>query len=183
MASTQEAMMRTLVVYESMYGNTHKIADAIAEGLRPQSQVRCLPVGHAVADDVAWADLVIVGGPTHAREMSTPTSRASAVEGAAKPDGWSEIQLEPDAQGIGVREWLDAVDGGGKPAAAFDTRAHAPAFLVGRASKGIAAGLRSHGFTLVVEPQSFTIDTHQRLRSGETERATGWGADVAARAR
>ena len=175
--------MRTLVVYESMYGNTHRIADAIADGLRPHGQVRCLPVGHTVPDDVAWADLVIVGGPTHAREMSTPASRASAVEGAAKPDGWSEIELDPDARGIGVREWLAAVDGGGKPAAAFDTRANAPAFLVGRASRGIATGLRSHGFTLVAEPQSFTIDTHQRLRPGETERAAGWGADVAARAR
>ena len=28
--------MRALVVYESMYGNTHLVAEAIARGLRPR---------------------------------------------------------------------------------------------------------------------------------------------------
>ena len=81
--------MHTLLIYESMYGNTHAIAAAIAEGFRPNGDVRVVPVSEATDDLVTWADLVIVGGPTHARGMTTPGSRTSAVEAAAKPDGWS----------------------------------------------------------------------------------------------
>jgi hypothetical protein len=174
--------MRALVVYESMYGNTHAIADAIAEGIRATGEVRVVPVADAAPQMVVWADLVIVGGPTHAHGMSTSGSRKSAVESAAKPDGWSEVSLDPAAEGLGIREWFESVgDAAGKPAAAFDTRAKAPAILTGRASSGIAKGLRSHGFRLLVDPESFLVDTHQRLIGGEMERATAWGANLAAR--
>nr|WP_144298544.1 flavodoxin domain-containing protein [Streptomyces sp. TLI_235] len=45
--------MQALIVYESMYGNTRRIAEAIAEGVHaaaPDSQVSCLPVAEATAD-------------------------------------------------------------------------------------------------------------------------------------
>jgi hypothetical protein len=65
-------------------------------------------------------------------------------------------------------------------AAAFDTRVHAPALVTGQASKGIAKGLRDHGYKLVADPESFIVDTHQRLHAGELERARGWGERLAA---
>ena len=65
-------------------------------------------------------------------------------------------------------------------AAAFDTRIDAPAALTGRASKGIAKRLRRCGFSLVVEPESFLVDKHNRLVDGEEERARAWGAALAA---
>jgi hypothetical protein len=174
--------MRALVVYESMYGNTHVIADAIAEGIRPTGDVRVVPVADVAPEIVVWADLVIVGGPTHAHGMSTSGSRQSAVDSAAKPDGWSQVSLDPTAGGLGIREWIDSLgDAAGKPAAAFDTRAKGPAILTGRASSGIGKGLRGHGFRLLVDPESFLVDTHQRLIGGEKERATAWGASLAAR--
>ena len=64
--------MHTLVVYESMFGNTHKIADGIAAGLRPTGEVRVVPVHEATDELVAWADLVVVGGPTHIHGMTRP---------------------------------------------------------------------------------------------------------------
>ena len=42
-------VMRAVVVYESMYGNTHLIADAIATGLRPRFEARVVPVSGAGA--------------------------------------------------------------------------------------------------------------------------------------
>jgi Flavodoxin len=177
--STGINAMHTLVIYESMYGNTHAVAAAISEGIQ-DLEARVVPVGEATDDLVAWADLVIVGGPTHARGMSTPGSRSSAVAGAAKPDGWSQVTVDPAATGPGVREWLQGLGAGnGKPAAAFDTRVPAPALITGRASSAIAKGLRDHGFRLVADPESFIVDTHQRLRAGETERAMKWGKALA----
>lgn len=173
--------MHALLIYESMYGNTHAIATAIAGSLSRYSEVRVVPVNEATDDLVAWADLVVAGAPTHAHGMPTARSRSSAVDGAAKPDGWSHVTLDPSAQGPGIREWLEglaAVDG--KRAAAFDTRAPGPALLTGRASTGIAKQLREHGFKLVADPESFIIDTHQQLRVGEVERAATWASRLAA---
>jgi len=171
--------MNTLIVYESMYGNTHAIATAIAEGIRPSGDARVVPVGEATAELVAWADLVIAGGPTHARGMSSAGSRENAVADAAKPDEWNQVSLDPAATGPGIHEWLDGLPATtGKRAAAFDTRAHGPALLTGRASNGIARGLRAHGFRLVTEPESFVVDWHQRLLAGEEARATTWAASL-----
>jgi hypothetical protein len=172
--------MRTLVVYESMYGNTHAIATAITEAMQGRGEGRIMPVSAATEELVAWADLVIVGGPTHARGLPTPASRASAVDSAAKPDGWSRVSLDPAARGPGIQEWLDGLGAvAGKRAAAFDTRAPGPALLTGRASNGIARGLLDHGFRLVADPESFIIDTHQRLKAGEAERAATWASNLA----
>jgi hypothetical protein len=168
--------MRTLVLFESMYGHTRRIAEAIGDGVGPAGEARVMPIGEVTDDLVAWADLVVLGGPTHARGMSSEASRANAVETAATPDGWSEMTLDAGASGPGIREWLEGVAGDGKPAAAFDTRIKAPAFLTGRASGEIAKGLRGHGFAVVVDPESFLVDSHSRLVEGEIERARRWGS-------
>ena len=67
--------MRALVVYESMYGNTHVVASNIADGLRATHEVTLVPVAEATEDLVAEADLLVVGGPTHMHGLSSPASR------------------------------------------------------------------------------------------------------------
>lgn len=172
--------MNTLVTYESLYGRTHAVAEAIADGLRSHGDVRVVPVGEAGIESIAWADLVIVGGPTHIHGMSRSKSRENGRARAGQPA--STLTLDPAAEGDGVREWLDAlakVDR--KPAAAFDTRVTGPALFTGRASGGIASGLRQHGFRLVADPESFLVDSQTDLVDGELDRATAWGSQLAAR--
>jgi flavodoxin len=53
--------VRAVAVYESMYGNTHLIADAIGAGLRPIFDVSVVPVSKAGPEVLADADLVVVG--------------------------------------------------------------------------------------------------------------------------
>ena len=57
--------MRALVVYESMYGNTHVVASNIADGLRATYEVTLVPVAEATAELVAGAGLLVAGAPTH----------------------------------------------------------------------------------------------------------------------
>src|SRR6186997_3449161 len=78
----REAVMKAVVVYESMYGNTHQIASAIGEGLRSVAEVVVVPVGEADAELVKSADVVVVGGPTHAHGMSHAGTRKGAVDAA-----------------------------------------------------------------------------------------------------
>ena len=67
--------MRALVVYESMYGNTHLVAEAIDSGLRSAGPVQVASVADARYEDVRRYDFVVVGGPTHAHGMSRPETR------------------------------------------------------------------------------------------------------------
>lgn len=169
--------MRTLIVYESMYGNTHTVAEAIARGIAPTGAVATIPVSQASQEDVSAYDLLIVGGPTHVHGMSRDSTRRGAVEAAEKPE--STLTLEPDAAGAGIREWFDGLPRGEKAAAAFDTRIDKPALVTGRASKGISKKLRQLGFTLVADPESFLVDTHTQVIENEESRAQRWGEMLA----
>ncbi len=170
--------MKALVVYESMYGNTHQVAEAIAEGLRTGGRAEVVPVDEADAAHLDGIDLVVVGGPTHVHSMSRESTRKAAVAAAQEPD--STLDLDPDAEGTGLREWLSTVDGLPSSSAAFDTRIDAPAAVTGRASKAIARKLRHLGCMLVVPPQSFLVTKETRLEPDELEHARSWGAEVAA---
>ena len=87
--------MRAFVVYESLYGNTHAVAEAIAVGLREHGEVDLVAVADAASLNLADADLLVVGGPTHVHGMSSEHSRKSAHEDATrKADG----QPEPDVE-------------------------------------------------------------------------------------
>jgi hypothetical protein len=169
--------MQAVVVYESMYGNTHLIADAIGAGLGTAFDVTVVPVSQASQAVLAGADLVVVGGPTHLHGMSRASSRKAAVQ-ADKPV--SPLTVEPDAAGPGLREWFESLDRFPVKAAAFDTRMHGPAALTGRASKGVDHLLRAHGFDVVAEPESFIVTKQDRLEPQETTRAREWGAKLAA---
>jgi hypothetical protein len=173
--------MKALVVYESMYGNTHTIADQIAVGLRGGCDVLVVPVGEATPERVAAADLLVVGGPTHVHGMTTATSRHSAATAAAKPG--AAVVLDPDATTIGLRDWFDALaPGDGRSAAAFDTRMSGPALLTGRASAGITRRLRHHDYRIVAAPASFIVSKDNRLTVEAAADARSWGELLAASA-
>ena len=178
-------MMRAVIVYESLFGNTHQIAEAIGDGLRqaqPNAQVTCVRVGDAGADVAAGADLLVVGGPTHMLRMSSEHSRHIGLEAEQKAAAEKRAThpIEPGADGPGVRDWSVGLQqaAAGRRAAAFDTRLAFP--LSGGAAKGIARRLREHGYKLAAKPEGFIVEGAQGpLRSGERERAQAWGARLA----
>jgi hypothetical protein len=171
--------MRAVVIYESMYGNTHVIADAIGRGLAPGNEVTVVPVAEATRDLLEGADLVVAGGPTHVHGMSGPRSRQAAAEAAHK-DG-SGLTLEPHAQEPGLRELLGTLGHIHGGSAAFDTRVDGPAMFTGHASKAIAKLLDRHGLTEIAPAQSFLVSKQTRLLPGEEDRAEQWGRELAAK--
>jgi Flavodoxin len=167
--------MSALVVYESIYGNTRAVAEAIAEGLAPLSEVELRPVREA--GDVGEAELLVVGGPTHMHGLTSSFSRRAAVK-AGEEDG---AAVEPGAaEERGLRQWLADLSGERGPAAAFDTRIDRSPTLTGSAARGIARRLRAGGYRLVADPESFFVeDSEGPLAEGELERARAWGARLA----
>jgi hypothetical protein len=162
--------MRAVVVYESMFGNTQQIAQAIGKGLATRLEVKVVEVGDA-ALAAAEADLLVVGGPTHAFGMSRPATRQSAVQ----QGGGHGYEV---SGGGGIREWL-AAQSKVEPqrlATAFDTRLGKPRWLTGSAARGAAGHLRRLGYRLIAPPESFYVTgTPGPLRDGELDRARQWG--------
>jgi len=174
--------MRAVIIYESMFGNTHAIADAIGkgigQGLEPVDNVVVVPVVDAGREQLGDADLLVVGGPTHFHGMSRTRTRKWAATTAQKPK--NDLVLDRDAQGPGVSDWLTSLGHGHTKVAAFDTRFKGPAVLRGRASKLISRKLRRHGFEEVATPESFFVTLQNQLEPGEEARAQEWGNRLAA---
>jgi hypothetical protein len=176
--------MKVAVVYESMFGNTHEIAEAIGDGVRearPDAEVERVPVSEAGPDRIGSVDLLVVGGPTHIRGMTSGMSRRMGISGEQKAEasGQPAHELEPEAEGPGVRDWFASLPMASvaSRAAAFDTRLPNP--MSGGAAHGIARRLRRHGYELVAEPEGFVVeDSYGPLRAGEAERAKQWGASL-----
>jgi Flavodoxin len=172
--------MRAIVVYESMYGNTHVVASNIADGLRATHEVTLVPVAEATGELVATADLLVVGGPTHLHGLSSASSRQKARQAAAKPD--SGLSLDPEADGPALRDWLGGLADRRVLAAAFDTRLNGVPLFTGQASHGIGKLLKRHGYHLVLAPESFLIGRQNTLLDGESSRARRWGEALGAAA-
>lgn len=166
--------MKALVVFESMYGNTAAVAEAIAASLGAHGlEVRAGPVTEIGTGEARDANLLVVGGPTHVHSMSRAGTRKTAAED--EKNTYAHPTVTP-----GLREWIDDLPAGaGRLAAAFDTRIDKSVLLTGSAAKGIARRLTRHGFGLVVEPESFFVSTDNRLLEGEIDHAKRWGYEVA----
>jgi hypothetical protein len=166
-------MTRAWVVYESMFGNTRQVAEAITEGLRAgKVDVALYEVGHAPTS-AAGVDLLVVGAPTHALGLSRPSTREDAAHKSGRA---------VESSTTGLREWMDAVDLGGTPprVVAFDTRVDHPRFP-GSAAKKAAKHLRRRGAPEALRPESFWVHgTEGPLADGEEERAQELGSRIAA---
>ena len=167
--------MNALIVYESMYGNTQAVAEAVADGLGRDwtTAVRSVHETGAVPDDV---DLLVVGGPTHMHGLSTSLSRSMAAAAAKEDAG----KLAPGAtEGPGLRAWLrDLPRRSATRAAAFDTRGDARAAVTGSAARGIARRLRHHGYEVVGTESFLVADSEGPLEEGELDRARAWAASL-----
>lgn len=159
--------MKALIVFESMFGNTQQVAQAIRDGLAGHCEVTMTEVGAAgpLPDDI---DLLVVGGPTHAFGMSRATTRQDAARQADGP---------LVSAGVGIREWIAGLpQRGGPVAVAFDTRMGKPSWLVGSAARSAAAQLKQHGLRAAARPESFHVQAVTGpLAAGELARARNWG--------
>jgi hypothetical protein len=162
----KEIGMKSVVVYESMFGNTQLLANAVASVLREGGTADVIEVGMVNASDLADVDLLVVGGPTHAWGLSWAPTRRSATRIADQP---------VVSSGRSLRAWLKQLRPGCGEAAAFDTRMNEPRFSAGSAACGIGRRLRRRGYHLVVAPASFRVATVTGpLADGELDRAKAW---------
>jgi flavodoxin len=158
--------MKSLVVYDSQYGNTKRIAQAIADKLAESGPAHAIHVDEVQTGDMMGINLLVVGSPTQQFSATAPVK------------GW--LNNLPAASLKGVR------------AAAFDTRftqekideIKVLAFFVrifGYGAKPIVTRLEKKGAELIAEPEGFYVaDTEGPLLTDELARAVAWAAELVA---
>lgn len=170
-------MPKAMVVYESMFGDAMRVAEAVATGLRAEGvDVTCVEVGTAptkLPDELA---LLVVGGPTHGTTLPNEESRKDAAKRSKRA---------LVSQGIGLREWLAQLTPPRRhiAAATFDTRMTRPKLVTrfDRAAKVSAKSLKKLGFAVAAEPERFFVqDVEGPLEKGEKAHARTWGTHLAA---
>ena len=161
--------MKAIVVYESLWGNTARIARAVAEGIGPEA--RALSTAEATAATIADAALIVAGAPVLGFKLPSEKMRESV---RANP---GNAPSPPDLSHPAMRTWLDALSVGQGRSAAFDTRVRGP---FGSAAPAIAGALEKAGYASVAKPTGFIVaGKFGPLRDGELERARDWGAKLA----
>jgi flavodoxin I len=151
--------MKVLVLYDSVFGNTEKVAQAIGNALGSAPDVETRRVRDVQPGQLAGLQLLVVGSPTRGlRPTPAVTDFIKSIP-------------SPALQGVRV--------------AAFDTRLSAEeadsALLrqmmnwFGYAAEKIAGRLQKKGGTLVVPPEGFIVKGAEGpMQDGELERAAAW---------
>ncbi len=144
--------MKALIVYDSVYGNTEKIAKAIGGAIT--GEVKVLRVNEANPSKLKTIDLLIVSSPT---QGGRPTP--------AIKDFLDNVS-EPAIKGINV--------------AAFDTRFSTILVRIfGYAAGRIADSLKRSGGTLIASPEGFFVKGKEGpLKEVEIERAASWAKAI-----
>jgi flavodoxin I len=146
--------MKALIVYDSRFGNTEKIARAIGEAI--PGEVEILRPGEANPTELGSIDLLIVGSPTWG---GRPTNAMREFLGKIPANALKNISV-----------------------ASFDTRDKSILTRpLGYAAGRIANSLINKGGTLIVPPEGFVVKGLQGpLGDGELERAAGWAKGILA---
>jgi flavodoxin len=155
--------VKTLIIYDSVYGNTEKIAQAIGNALGSQQEVELHRVSDVKPEQLTGLNVLIVGSPTQAFK---PTKATSQLLGEISMNGLKGVKV-----------------------AAFDTRistsdieSSVGRFFVkagGYAAKPIADRLKKCGGNLIMPPEGFCVKgTEGPLKEGELERAADWAKQV-----
>jgi flavodoxin len=159
--------MKTLVIFDSQFGNTERLAHVIAQRLGADAPLWAADGAAKAALELCDWNLLVVGAPTQNHTVS-PTMRALL-------------------QGLPHEALKDA------RVAVFDTRYRMARFLTGSAADWIATRLARAGAALIVAPESFFVERdapppgeqrrhdHERLEAGEEERAQAWASTLEAR--
>lgn len=161
--------MKALVVYESYWGNTAAVAEAIAEGFGPGAQA--VTTDQASDAAVTEADLIVAGAPVIAFGLVSDKMRNSLVADSEKAPS------PPDLSHPSMRSWLEHLPAGHGRSAAFETRIWwSPRGATGTIGRGLAGA----GYRPVAKGRGFIVTgTYGPLRDGELERAREWGAELA----
>jgi flavodoxin len=152
-------LMKALVVFDSVFGNTEQIARSIAQGLNSTCEVQCLNAGEVSIAQLNAADIVVMGSPT--RSFNATPATISLLEsipiGALQDKKVATFDTRISMTGVKGLLFKKMIDKGGY------------------AAPLIASQLESRGGILALTAEGFFVKAETGpLVKGEEERAARW---------
>ena len=146
--------MNTLVIYDSVYGNTAQIANAIAGIFGQYGPTKVVAASSTPVPDLTGIDLLALGGPTQGHGVSPA--------------------IKELLDNVPVEKLLNI------GTIAFDTRMDFVRWLSGSAASTIGKRLEQYQVNLLMPPESFLVEGREGpLKKGELERAAEWAHLIA----
>jgi len=160
--------MKVLIVYDSVFGNTEQIAQAIGKALGFHEEVALLKVSDARSDQLVGLKLLIVGSPT---QRFRPTPAMSTLLKRIPKNGLKGTKVAAFDTRLTTREINET------PILAFFVS------IYGYAAKPIADKLKKRGGEQIVPPEGFFVEGMKGpLIQGELDRAAYWVKQIIAEA-
>ncbi len=155
--------MKATIVYDSVFGNTEKIAQAIGDALGSQEEVEVLRVGQVSPEQWAGITVLVVGSPTRA---FSPTPAIKKFLGGIPRRGLKGVKVAAFDTRILIED--------------VDSRILPPLVkLFGYAAEPIANRLKKKEGELAVPPKGFFVEGSEGpLKEGELERAADWARQI-----
>ena len=161
--------MKVLIIYDSFFGNTEQIAQAMGHALGSQEDVEVLRVGNVKPEQLTGLKLLIVGSPTHGFRA---TPAINNLLGRIPMNGLRGVKVAA----FDTRLSMNDID---PPIVRFIGRFVVKLF--GYAAKPIADRLKKKGGELTIPPEGFYVKgTEGPLKEGELERAADWAKQIMA---
>ena len=148
--------MSTLTIYDSQFGNTGKVAEAIAAAIPKSKLAR---VGDTIITLSSY-DLLIIGSPVQGgRSTATLQNWITSLPNLkGSRAAVFDTRFQEDKQNIALKLLMKTI---------------------GYAAPKIAKSLESKGATLIAPPEGFIVTSKEGpLKTGELERATSWAKSL-----
>jgi flavodoxin len=147
--------MKTRIIYDSGFGNTEKVAQAIGKGLKAAQIVKA---SEATISNIKGLDLLIVGSPTYGGRPTQALQNflnqipAGALQGVSVAA--FDTRFQPEKQKKALQLLMK---------------------VIGFAAPKIAESLKKKGGELLAPPEGFIVlGKEGPLAEGEQERAAKW---------
>jgi len=155
--------MKILVLYDSFFGNTNKVAQSIVDELKEQHEVSLAKVEAANIDQLHGLDLIFVGSPTRAFSPSPnmtaflkqiPSQSLTSLKVAVFDTRIAPEDIKPKFVGMAIK-------------------------LAGYADKKIISLLKPSGAKVLLPGEGFLVaESEGPLKDGELDRARAWAKAI-----
>lgn len=154
----ESRLMNTLIIYDSAYGNTAKVAYVIENEASAFGNVKHVMAKDFKASDIAEVDVMFIGSPT---QGGRPTQPISDLVNSLASDVYKRIpvatfdtRFATDDHGFGLKILMKTI---------------------GFASPKIAASIKHKSGRILGSPEGFIVDDKEGpLLEGELKRTAEW---------
>lgn len=149
--------MKALIVYDSLYGNTERIANAIGEKLSSYHDTKTIKVIKANPNDIDGIDILIIGSPTHGGRFTDPIKTFIGLLPEKELQAIKTLTFDTSFPTTNMGFFINHI-----------------VKIFGNAAPRLSKELKKKGANVIDSKTFYVLGKEGPLQEGETERAKEW---------